>query len=44
MKKVIAKIKEDKRGYKRVSVPKQRETNSWKDGDLVELNKVKVSK
>jgi hypothetical protein len=42
MDKIVAKIKEDQRGYKRVNVPKQKETESWKEGDLIELKKVNI--
>lgn len=41
-KKIITKLAVDSRGYKRCSVPKQKETENWEEGDLIELKKVEV--
>jgi hypothetical protein len=41
--KVISKIRVNKTTkQKTVNVPKQKETENWNQGDLVELNKVEI--
>lgn len=37
--KVVAKISDDGR-QKRITVPKQKETNDWEQNDIIELKKV----
>ena len=40
-KKVIAKISDDGR-QKRITIPKQKETEDWKSGDIVKIEKVEI--
>jgi len=41
--KILNKIRVNKTtGQKTVTIPKQKETENWKEGELVEIKKVKI--
>ena len=41
--KIISKIRINKTtGQKTLTIPKQKETKEWKEGELVEIRKVKI--